>query len=83
MKKCVFTGVATALVTPFNQDLSINYGMLEKLIEFQIKGGVDALVLCGTTGESATLSDQEKLENKIKELEARISELEEQKQELE
>lgn len=61
MKKCVFTGVATALVTPFNQDLSINFGMFERLMDFQIKGGVDALVICGTTGESATLNDDEKL----------------------
>ncbi len=61
MKKCIFTGVATALVTPFNQDLSINFGMFKELIEFQIKEGVDALVVCGTTGESATLSEKEKI----------------------
>ncbi len=59
MKKRIFTGCATALVTPFNDDCSVNYPRLRSLIEEQIAGGVDALVICGTTGESATLDNDE------------------------
>lgn len=59
MKKRIFTGCATALVTPFNDDCSVNYPRLRQLIEEQIVGGVDALVICGTTGESATLDNDE------------------------
>lgn len=59
MKKRIFTGCATALVTPFNDDCSVNYPRLRQLIEEQIAGGVDALVICGTTGESATLDNDE------------------------
>lgn len=56
-----FKGTITALVTPFKDDLSIDFERLKKLIDFQIEGGVDALVIAGTTGESATLSSKEKL----------------------
>ena len=59
MKKTVFTGIATALVTPFNDDCSVNYPRLRELINEQIDGGVDALVICGTTGESSTLDNDE------------------------
>ncbi len=59
MKKLVFQGAATALVTPFNRDCSVNYKKLEELTEIQINGGIDALVICGTTGESAVLSEEE------------------------
>ena len=59
MKKRIFTGCATALVTPFNDDCSVNYPRLRSLIEEQIAGGIDALVICGTTGESATLDNDE------------------------
>lgn len=59
MKKRIFTGCATALVTPFNDDCSVNYPRLRTLIEEQIDGGIDALVICGTTGESATLDNDE------------------------
>ena len=59
MKKRIFTGCATALVTPFNDDCSVNYPRLRSLINEQIEGGVDALVICGTTGESATLDNDE------------------------
>ncbi len=52
-------GAYTALVTPF-RDGKINYTKMAELIEFQIKEGIDGLVVCGTTGESATLSDKEK-----------------------
>ena len=60
MKKPFFTGACTALVTPFT-DGKINYPMLEKLLLRQIEAGIEAVVLAGTTGESATLSDDEKL----------------------
>lgn len=61
MKKCVFKGVATAIVTPLNQDGSINYDCFKKLIDFQIDSGVDAIVVCGTTGEASTLTHKEHL----------------------
>ncbi len=57
----IFTGACTALVTPF-RDGKIDYFSLKKLIEFQITGGIDSLLVCGTTGESATLSENEKRE---------------------
>jgi 4-hydroxy-tetrahydrodipicolinate synthase len=52
-------GCGTALVTPFNEDLSVDEVALRRLVEFQISEGIDFLVPCGTTGESATLSDDE------------------------
>ncbi|MBQ4527767.1 MAG: 4-hydroxy-tetrahydrodipicolinate synthase [Clostridia bacterium] len=60
MKKTIFEGSATALVTPIN-DKGVNYDALEKIIDFQIKNGTDALVICGTTGEAPTLEDNEHL----------------------
>ncbi len=60
-KSLIFRGVATALATPFNEK-GIDYLDLAKMIEFQLERGVDALVICGTTGESATLSFDEKKE---------------------
>ncbi len=61
MKKRIFTGAATALVTPMNNDGSVNYKRLESLVDEQIKGGIDALVICGTTGEKSTLRYDEHL----------------------
>ena len=61
MKRPIFTGLCTALVTPFLEE-RVNYEMLELLMERQIEGGVDAIVLTGTTGESPTLTREEKLE---------------------
>ena len=55
-------GTGVALITPFNEDFSIDYDSLEGLINYQINGGIDFLVVMGTTGESATLSSQEKME---------------------
>jgi len=55
-------GIGVALITPFNEDFSIDYDSLEKLINHQINGEIDFLVVMGTTGESATLSSQEKTE---------------------
>lgn len=59
MKKIIFKGAGVALVTPMKEDGSINYDELERLINFQIDNGTDAIVTCGTTGESATLSEEE------------------------
>lgn len=61
MRKELFTGACTALVTPF-LDGNVNYPMLEQLIRHQLDAGIKAIVLAGTTGESATLTDEEKLE---------------------
>ena len=61
MNKPLFTGACTALVTPFLGD-QINYPLLQRLIQRQIDAGIEAIVICGTTGESPTLSDLEKLE---------------------
>lgn len=54
----IFKGAATALITPLDEN-GVNYAQLEKLIEAQIDGGIDGLVICGTTGEGATLSHKE------------------------
>jgi 4-hydroxy-tetrahydrodipicolinate synthase len=56
----IFTGAGTALVTPFN-DKGIDFAAFETLIEYQIDGGIDALIVCGTTGESSTMSTEEDL----------------------
>ncbi len=61
MKKTLFTGVATALATPFNET-GVNTKEFAKFIEYQIESGVDALVVCGTTGESSTMTLQEKID---------------------
>ena len=58
MKKTVFTGAATAIITPFKNG-SIDYESFEKLINWQIDEGIDAIVVCGTTGEASTLTDDE------------------------
>ena len=60
MKKTNFTGTGVALVTPFRKDRSIDFAALKKLVEHVISGGVDFLVVMGTTGEAATLSNDEK-----------------------
>ena len=59
MKKTVFTGAATAIITPFFEDGSVDYESFGALIEFQIASGIDAIVVAGTTGEGSTLSDEE------------------------
>lgn len=61
MTRPLFTGACTALVTPFLNG-EVNYPMLERLISRQLEAGIHAIVVCGTTGESATLADDEKLE---------------------
>lgn len=59
MRTPVFTGVCPALVTPFHESGGINYDSFGKLIDYQIAAGVDAVCVCGTTGESATMSIRE------------------------
>lgn len=59
MKKILFKGCCTAMATPFTED-GINYTEFEKLINDQIKAGIDAILVCGTTGESSTMSTEEK-----------------------
>lgn len=59
MKEVLFTGAGVALVTPFNPDMSVNFDELERIIEFQIENGTDAIITCGTTGEAKTLSSLE------------------------
>lgn len=58
----VFTGAAVAIVTPFHEDGSVNYEKFAQLVEEQIAGGTDAVVVCGTTGEASTLSHEEHLD---------------------
>lgn len=58
----IFKGAGVAIVTPMHEDLSINYEKLEELLEEQIAGGSDAIIICGTTGESAALSEEEHME---------------------
>ena len=59
MKNTIFTGAGVAIVTPMNTDGSVNYAVLGEMIEMQIAGKTDAIIICGTTGESSTLSDEE------------------------
>lgn len=61
MKKTIFTGSGVAIVTPFNSDGSVNYDALKELIEFQIENSTDAIIICGTTGEASTLTDDEQI----------------------
>ncbi|MDO4740615.1 MAG: 4-hydroxy-tetrahydrodipicolinate synthase [Eubacteriales bacterium] len=60
-KKALFTGAATALITPMTQN-GVDWEALDRLVEFQIENGIPAIVACGTTGEAATLSDDEQLD---------------------
>ena len=62
MKKTVFTGAGVAIITPMFSDGSVNYDKLGEMIEEQIAGGTDAIVICGTTGEASTLDDDEHIE---------------------
>lgn len=58
----IFTGAGTAMATPMNADGSINYDALEKMTDDQIAGSIDALIVCGTSGEAPTLEDDEHIE---------------------
>ncbi len=59
MKKILFKGCGTAIATPFTKD-GVNFEEFKKLLEFQIQEGADAIIVCGTTGESSTMTKQEK-----------------------
>ena len=58
----LFTGAAVAIITPFKEDLSVDYEQFAQIIEEQVNGGTDAIVVTGTTGEAATLSQKEHLD---------------------
>ena len=58
----IFTGAGVAIITPMNEDETVNFEKLGELIDEQIAGGTDAIIICGTTGESATLSHQEHID---------------------
>ena len=58
----IFTGAGVALVTPFHKDGSINYDKLDELIDYHCENGTDSIIICGTTGESSTLSEEEHME---------------------
>lgn len=57
----LFQGAGVALVTPFTEDKSVDYEELGRLIEYQIAGGIDAIIVCGTTGEPVTMTEEERL----------------------
>jgi len=58
----IFKGAGVALITPFTEDYKVDYEKLGELIEYQIAGGTDSIIICGTTGEASTLSHEEHLE---------------------
>ncbi len=59
MKHCLFTGAGVALITPMNLDGSVNYEKLKELVDWHINSKTDAIIVCGTTGEPCTLTDEE------------------------
>ena len=59
MKQTIFKGSGVAIITPMLEDGSVNYPVLKELLEQQIAGGTDAIVICGTTGEASALNDTE------------------------
>ncbi|MCM1314133.1 MAG: 4-hydroxy-tetrahydrodipicolinate synthase [Prevotella sp.] len=62
MKNTIFTGAGIAIITPFNKDGSVNYDRLGEMIDYQIENHTDAIIICGTTGEASTMTDEEHLE---------------------
>ena len=62
MKKIIFKGVGTAIITPFTKDDKVNFEEFGKIIDDQIKNKVDAIIVCGTTGEASTMSLEERQE---------------------
>ena len=61
MKKTIFKGCGTAIITPFTEN-GVNFEEFKKMIEFQIENNVDAIIVCGTTGESSTMTVEERKE---------------------
>lgn len=75
MKQTIFSGACVALVTPMNDDHSINFKKLDELVEFQIENGTDAICACGTTGEASTLTTTEHIaviERVVKDVRGRV-----------
>lgn len=62
MSNPIFTGAGVAIITPFNDDLTVNYEKFGEFIDFQVNNGTDAIVVCGTTGECSTLTEEEHME---------------------
>lgn len=62
MKEPIFTGAAVAIITPMNEDGSVNYDEFARFVDWQLENGTDAIVICGTTGESSTLEVDEHIE---------------------
>ncbi len=62
MKNTIFTGAGIAIITPFNADGTINFDRLGEIIDYQIENQTDAIIICGTTGEASTMTDEEHLE---------------------
>lgn len=62
MKNTIFTGAGIAIITPFKEDGSINYKRLGEMIDYQIANSTDAIIICGTTGEASTMTDEEHIE---------------------
>ena len=58
-KETIFTGAGVAIITPMHADGSVNYEKYRELVEWQIQNGTDAIITCGTTGESSTLTHEE------------------------
>ena len=58
----IFTGAGVAIITPFHADGSVNYEKLDELIQFHCDNGTDSIVICGTTGESSTLTEEEHMD---------------------
>src|SRR5574344_1125223 len=58
----IFTGAGVALITPMKEDMTVNYEKLEQLVNYHVDNGTDSIIVCGTTGEAATLSHAEHLE---------------------
>ncbi len=58
----IFKGAGVALITPFQADGSMNYDKLDELIDYHCENGTDSIIICGTTGESSTLTEEEHME---------------------
>jgi len=61
MKKTLFVGAGVAIVTPFNDNGSVNYDALANMLDYQIENSTDSIIICGTTGEASTLTDEEQI----------------------
>ena len=62
MKEIIVKGVGTAIATPFDSNDNINFDEFKRLVEYQIENGVNAIIVCGTTGEASTMTEEEKQE---------------------